>query len=215
MSNAASRDARRLIVMPLAQARTPPMLTISVPPRLELIAAAADVTSREASGAEDWYAPLRRGKPEAWPPPFNDEWSQTWFARRIAREGTESGWLLWYVVRRPDTETNRRVLIGNGGFTGAPDARGSVEIGYSLLPSWQRTGLWHRAHCSTRLVGVLARARSARACGHVPHARCVDSRAREERVPAHLPRRGWQEPGLRAPARRVRVPPSVWLRADA
>jgi [ribosomal protein S5]-alanine N-acetyltransferase len=116
-----------------------PMLSIRTA-RLELIAAPADVTSREASGVEDWYAPLQVERPEAWPPPFNDEGSQTWFAGRIARERTESGWLLWYVVRRPDTEADRRVLIGNGGFTGAPDARGSVEIGYSLLPAWQRQG---------------------------------------------------------------------------
>src|SRR5215207_11532796 len=97
--------------------------------RLELIAAAADVTSREAAGASDWYAPLAVQEPEVWPPPFNDERSQTWFARRIAREGTESGWLLWYVVRPRRADGDRRVLIGNGGFTGAPDARGSVEIG--------------------------------------------------------------------------------------
>src|SRR5918994_86637 len=50
--------------------------------RLELVAAPPDVTSREASGVEDWYAPLDVEKPEAWPPPFNDEASQTWFARR-------------------------------------------------------------------------------------------------------------------------------------
>jgi [ribosomal protein S5]-alanine N-acetyltransferase len=115
------------------------MLTIRSA-RLELIAAAADVTSREASGAGDWYAPLEVEKPDAWPPPFNDSESQTWFARRIAREGADSGWLLWYVVRSPDGDVDRRVLIGNAGFTGAPDLRGSVEIGYSLLPSWQGQG---------------------------------------------------------------------------
>lgn len=115
------------------------MLRISTA-RLELIAAPADVTRREASRAEDWYAPLDVETPVGWPPPFNDEGSQTWFARRIAHEGTESGWLLWYAVRRPDPEVNRRVLIGNGGFRGAPDARGSVEIGYSLLPSWHGHG---------------------------------------------------------------------------
>jgi RimJ/RimL family protein N-acetyltransferase len=109
-------------------------------PRLELMAAPADVTRREASGADDWFAPLDVERPDTWPPPFNDEWSQAWFARRIAREGTESGWLLWYVILRPDSHVNRRVLIGNAGFTGAPDAAGSVEIGYSLLPSWHGHG---------------------------------------------------------------------------
>jgi ribosomal-protein-alanine N-acetyltransferase len=108
--------------------------------RLELIAAPADVTSCEAAGRSDWYAPLQVEPPDAWPPPFNDDGSQTWFARRIAREGTESGWLLWYVLRHPCTDAGRPILIGNGGFTGAPDPRGSVEIGYSILPAWHGQG---------------------------------------------------------------------------
>jgi RimJ/RimL family protein N-acetyltransferase len=108
-------------------------------PRLELVASPAAITRNEASGVADWFAPLEVDQPETWPPPFNDQRSQTWFARRIEREDGP-GWLLWYVVRRPDAAVNRRTLIGNGGFTGAPDASGSVEIGYSLLPAWQGRG---------------------------------------------------------------------------
>jgi ribosomal-protein-alanine N-acetyltransferase len=108
--------------------------------RLELIAAPAQVARHEATGATDWYAPLEVEPPRTWPPPYNDRKSQTWFARRIEREEPALGWLLWYVVRSPDAALDRRVLIGNGGFTGAPDPRGSVEIGYSLLPAWQGQG---------------------------------------------------------------------------
>jgi ribosomal-protein-alanine N-acetyltransferase len=107
--------------------------------RLELIAAPADVTVNEAAGVPNWYAPLGVERPETWPPPFNDPVSQTWFARRIARGRTEAGWLLWYVLRRSDTMF-RPLLIGNGGFTGPPDTRGSVELGYSLLSSWHGQG---------------------------------------------------------------------------
>jgi RimJ/RimL family protein N-acetyltransferase len=108
--------------------------------RLELVAAPAAVTRNEAAGVTDWFAPLEVEPPAAWPPPFHDQTSQTWFARRIEREPAPRGWLLWYVVRTPDAALHRRVLIGNGGFRGAPDARGSVELGYSLLPPWQGQG---------------------------------------------------------------------------
>jgi RimJ/RimL family protein N-acetyltransferase len=109
-------------------------------PRLELIAATPDVARGEAEGAADWYAPLRVAPPEAWPPPYNDTASQAWFARRVEHDAASPGWLLWYVVRRPDAVFPRRLLIGNCGFRGAPDERGSVELGYSLVPSWQRRG---------------------------------------------------------------------------
>jgi RimJ/RimL family protein N-acetyltransferase len=108
--------------------------------RLELLAASADVSRDEAAGLPDWYEPLRVSAPEAWPPPFTDRQSQASFARRIARQPDEEGWLLWYVLRQPDAAANRRILIGNAGFTGAPDTRGSVEIGYSLVPAWHGRG---------------------------------------------------------------------------
>ena len=108
--------------------------------RLELVAAPADVTRDEACGVADWYAPLGVQRPETWPPPFNDRRSQRWFARRLEREQGGSGWLLWYVMLRSDSAQDRRILIGNGGFTGTPDARGSVELGYSLLPVWHGQG---------------------------------------------------------------------------
>ena len=117
--------------------------------RLELVAALPDVTANEAAGVADWYAPLHVPEPDTWPPPFNDHASQTWFARRLAREQAAPGWLLWYVVRRPDAVVDDRVLIGNGGFTGAPDARGSIEIGYSLLAPWHGRGY------GTELTGAL------------------------------------------------------------
>jgi RimJ/RimL family protein N-acetyltransferase len=33
-----------------------------------------------------------------------------------------------------------RTLVGSGGYFGPPDEQGVVEIGYSILPEWQRCG---------------------------------------------------------------------------
>jgi RimJ/RimL family protein N-acetyltransferase len=108
--------------------------------RLELIAATPAVARGESDNAPDWHAPLGVAPPEAWPPPYNDTASQAWFARRVEQAAASPGWLLWYVVRRPDAAFPQRLLVGNCGFRGAPDERGSVEIGYSLLPRWQGRG---------------------------------------------------------------------------
>ena len=109
--------------------------------RLELIAAPAGVTRNEAAGMAEWYAPLQVERPGAWPPPFNDAASQAWFARRLAREQADPGWLLSVpLIHGHDSAPGRRALIGNGGFTGPPDAHGSVEIGYPLLPSGRARG---------------------------------------------------------------------------
>jgi len=36
-------------------------------------------------------------------------------------------------------------LVGNGGFKGAPDGEGAVEIGYEIAPAWRRRGLAREA----------------------------------------------------------------------
>ena len=184
--------------------------------RLELIAAPADVTRREAAGAADWYAPLdvqrrlRGGRPR----------STTSGRKRGSRGASRArepspGWLLWYVVAAPDADANRRVLIGNGGFTGAPDARGSVEIGYSLLPSWQGQG--YGTELTAALVSWAFSHQHVERVLAVTYPTLVASIRVLEKNGFQRTCRGAdrQEPGLRTAARRVRVPPSVWHRADA
>ncbi|HSE27427.1 MAG TPA: hypothetical protein VLA95_04305 [Gemmatimonadales bacterium] len=41
-----------------------------------------------------------------------------------------AGWGTWVVVHAGD-----RVVIGEGGYAGLPDAEGAVEIGYAIVPS--------------------------------------------------------------------------------
>jgi RimJ/RimL family protein N-acetyltransferase len=50
----------------------------------------------------------------------------------------DEGWTKWYfLLSRPGS---RAVLIGNGGFTGAPSEDGTVEVGYSIVVTQQRQG---------------------------------------------------------------------------
>jgi RimJ/RimL family protein N-acetyltransferase len=44
------------------------------------------------------------------------------------------------VLLRPGASKPKRVLIGTGGFKGAPDASGEVELGYGIVPEYQRRG---------------------------------------------------------------------------
>ena len=108
--------------------------------RLELIAATPDLARREAATVNDWHTPLDVLSPASWPPPGNDRSSQAWLAGRIVGDADRPGWWLWYVVRRSRGHEMPRELIGNAGFKGVPDGRGSVELGYALLPEWQGQG---------------------------------------------------------------------------
>jgi ribosomal-protein-alanine N-acetyltransferase len=105
--------------------------------RLELVAAEADVALAEAAGRPDWWRALSVPAPVSWPPPLNDAESLAWFAHAIADDPAALGWFGWYVVLQVDRE---RTLIGSCGFKGRPDHRGTVEIGYGLLPPYQRQG---------------------------------------------------------------------------
>lgn len=117
-------------------------------PRLELLAATPEIALAEARG-EPWHLALDAHAPAAWPPPLNDAASLGWFARSVARDPGGEGWYTWYACLR-ERQRGRRVVAGNCGFKGRPDAGGSVEIGYSLLPDWQGRGL------GTELVAGLA-----------------------------------------------------------
>ncbi len=44
-------------------------------------------------------------------------------------------WGIWLILH-----VSQQVLIGNFGFSGKPNATGTVEIGYEILPNYQRQG---------------------------------------------------------------------------
>ncbi len=107
-------------------------------PHLELVAANPETAQAEAAGEPHWWSRLRASSPIGWPPPLNDARSLRWFAAAIRCDPEGAGWYTWYVLEREAPAPRR--LIGNAGFTGRPDASGSAEIGYALLPAHQQRG---------------------------------------------------------------------------
>jgi [ribosomal protein S5]-alanine N-acetyltransferase len=76
----------------------------------------------------------------AWPSGEYDRDAMEFFRTCFEEGGKEAeGWYGWYAIRDAD-ETSPRTLVGAAGYFGPPDATGTVEIGYSVLPEWQHNG---------------------------------------------------------------------------
>jgi ribosomal-protein-alanine N-acetyltransferase len=104
--------------------------------RLDLVPATYDLCVAEIEDSAALGKALGAVVPGDWPPPLNDEESQQFFMKTLRDRPAAVGWAVWYFIA--DTGTTR-VLIGNGGFKGEP-REGTVEIGYSIIPAFQRRG---------------------------------------------------------------------------
>ena len=103
--------------------------------RLELIAATVKLAQAERNDLSAFAGLLEVPRPVSWPPPLNDEHSQQAFLASLQKAAPrDSGWNLWFCIRRDPRE-----LLGNAGFKGTP-RDGLVEIGYSMLEAHQRNG---------------------------------------------------------------------------
>lgn len=107
--------------------------------RLMLVPATVQLMVAEMNGRAALAQGLGAEVPESWPPEFHDMAALTHTLWQLRRHPQEAGWWLHYFVRREE-EGAPRLLIGAGGYKGAPDAEGTVEIGYSILPEYRRQG---------------------------------------------------------------------------
>jgi RimJ/RimL family protein N-acetyltransferase len=116
-----------------------PYRRIAVPTsRLILVAVTLDVQHAEVDGREHFAARLDADVPPDWPPPLSDESSMHWVLDYLRAHPSDEGWTKWYfLLSRPGA---RAIVIGNGGFTGAPSEDGTVEVGYSIVETHQRQG---------------------------------------------------------------------------
>ncbi len=105
-------------------------------PRQHLIAATPAMAAADASDRAKLVSLLKSGLPPDWPPPLNDEASARWIAAYLQAHPHAVGWAMWYFIHDVD---GARLAIGNGGFKGEP-AEGMVEVGYSVVPAFQRRG---------------------------------------------------------------------------
>jgi ribosomal-protein-alanine N-acetyltransferase len=118
-------------------------------PRLHLLPGTVSALHAELAGLPDLAAALQVDVPASWPPPlFDADWIE-YVLRRLS-EHHAGAWYVWYFVLRIDGSGRR--LIGAGGYKGPP-VDGSVEIGYSILPEYQRQGF-----ASEAALGLVAHA---------------------------------------------------------
>jgi len=107
--------------------------------RLELVAGTAQMVRAEIDDPAEAFRLLEAETPDSWPPPLNDAASMAYFLEHLERGPDYYGWMWWYVALG-ERRHGQRVIVGNIGFKGLPDATGTVEIGYSILPEHQCRG---------------------------------------------------------------------------
>ncbi len=106
-------------------------------PRLQLLGADSTVLRADLAGRADLAQVLGAVVPASWPPEFLDEAATRWALAAAEEMPADSMWRMYYMLlRHPEA-----IAIGTCGFKFPPDARGCVEVGYSVLPAFQRQGL--------------------------------------------------------------------------
>lgn len=110
-----------------------------VTPRLRLIPATEALLRASLKGNAALAAAVGRTVPASWPPEHYDaaavQFTLDWLRRRPA----DTVWG-FHFIELPLADGGPGTLVGAGGFKGAPDSDGIVEIGYSVLPEFQRRG---------------------------------------------------------------------------
>jgi [ribosomal protein S5]-alanine N-acetyltransferase len=76
--------------------------------------------------------------PETWPPPDWDQQAIAYLLERMRRFPQFRGWCRYIAVKQPDGAMP--LLIGGCGCTEPPQCVSEVEIGYAILPNYQRRG---------------------------------------------------------------------------
>jgi RimJ/RimL family protein N-acetyltransferase len=136
--------------------------------RLELIAGNHEMAVAEMNNILSLSEILQAEFTYGWPPPDNNEKTMEWFFNQIYDNPHHRGWLIWYFIQ---IQNGKRYVIGNGGFTGPPNAQGEVECGYSILSPLHGNGFateaigglvnWAFAH--KQITRVLARTKPGNA----------------------------------------------------
>lgn len=136
--------------------------------RLRLVAGTKRLAAAEIEDRAELAKLLGALVPETWPPDNLRDVLGYFYA--LYEEHPEwEGWLTWYAVR---IDNDHPVVCGGVGFKGPPDKRGMVEIGYSVLPEFERQGL------ATEMVGGIVQwARQQPQVKHIEAETSVDNKA--------------------------------------
>ena len=105
--------------------------------RMRLIPATVPLARAELADRAAFSRLLSASVPDQWPPVTLADALPT-FLELIEAAPELAGWYVWYaMIRRPDSASD--ILGASVGFKGPPKD-GTVEIGYSVLPQFQRRG---------------------------------------------------------------------------
>ncbi len=108
--------------------------------RIELISSSTTHIRIELENPHLLAKKLNSFVSDNWPPGEYDRDAMVFFLSCFESGGKAAqGWYGWYAVNI-DAISGERSLVGSGGYFGPPDNKGIVEIGYSVLPEWQRRG---------------------------------------------------------------------------
>ncbi len=104
--------------------------------RQELLPATPTLLRAELAGPDALAAATHAHVPKDWPPDLYDDAAIRWALDWLIWHPEQAAWSFYYFVL---PKPAGRTLVGLGGFKGAP-TDGAVEIGYSVVGSFQRRG---------------------------------------------------------------------------
>jgi [ribosomal protein S5]-alanine N-acetyltransferase len=109
-----------------------------VTPRLELIAITMEMIQTGFARSPEFGRLVDAEVPEDWPPEGWDEDAFNYVIDKMTRYPEARGWGRYIAVKAPDG--GRRILAGTCGATLPIELNDDPEIGYGLLPAFQRCG---------------------------------------------------------------------------
>ncbi|HYN43258.1 MAG TPA: GNAT family N-acetyltransferase [Thermoanaerobaculia bacterium] len=132
--------------------------------RLSLVAATLRHVEAELEGPGSLGSLLGAAVPASWPPGEYDRNAQEYFRDRLAAASpADAGWFGWYAITDSAPFTSP-TLIAAAGFLGPPDANGTAEIGYSVVP--EATGLGFATEAVQALLAWALRSGASRVIAH-------------------------------------------------
>jgi ribosomal-protein-alanine N-acetyltransferase len=113
---------------------TPDILT----PRLALVAIVPEMLRADFAKSPEFPGLIDAEVPDGWPSDGWDEDAYNYLLERFEKYPNYRGWSRYIVVRAP--ASGRRTLAGGCGLLGPIELTDDPEIGYGLLPEFQRCG---------------------------------------------------------------------------
>ena len=140
----------------------PPEVTAATT-RLRLVAVTPAIVDAELEDGHRLAQVLGATLPSDWPPEHHDTGTLRSTRDALSRPGA-AGWWLQYIVF---VAAPSPVVVGIAGYKGPP-ADGVVEIGYSVVPSWQRRGVATEA-CAALIEAAWRRGAQVVVAHTLPH----------------------------------------------